>query len=203
MLYNLHFFSSKCRLFHKATLFGFCITHILNTGCAKIWKKFRRQKVNCPSQWPRCLRRRSAAARLLRSCIRIPPGAWMSVCCEFCVLSGRSLCEVLITRPDYSYRLCCVVVCDLETSWMRRPWPTGGRGRGDLRQKQINKVLSAWMYTTCKSSWKMCVLLRDTPVFGEIKASEGRTHCKSRQPRPRGRAGWLVKAKILTWGHWL
>ena len=46
MLYNLHFFSSKCRLFHNATLFGFCITHILNTGCAKIWKKVRRQKVN-------------------------------------------------------------------------------------------------------------------------------------------------------------
>ena len=39
MLYNLHFFSSKCRLFHNATLVGFCITHILNTGCAKIWKK--------------------------------------------------------------------------------------------------------------------------------------------------------------------
>ena len=39
MLYNLHFYSSKCRLFHTATLFGFCITHILNTGCAKIWKK--------------------------------------------------------------------------------------------------------------------------------------------------------------------
>ena len=39
MLYNLHFFLSlKCRLFHNATLFGFCITHILNTGCAKIWK---------------------------------------------------------------------------------------------------------------------------------------------------------------------
>ena len=29
MLYNLHFFSSKYRLFHNATLFGSCITHIL------------------------------------------------------------------------------------------------------------------------------------------------------------------------------
>ena len=39
------FFSSKCRLFHNATLFGFCIIHILNTVCAKIWKKkVRRQK---------------------------------------------------------------------------------------------------------------------------------------------------------------
>ena len=46
MLYNLHFFSSKCRLFHNATLFGFCITLILNTVCAKIWKEIRRQKVN-------------------------------------------------------------------------------------------------------------------------------------------------------------
>ena len=46
MLYNLHFFSSKCRLFPNVTLFGFCITHILNTGCAKIWKKkIRRRKV--------------------------------------------------------------------------------------------------------------------------------------------------------------
>ena len=39
VLYNLYFFSSKCRLFHNATLFGFCITHILNTGCAKLKKK--------------------------------------------------------------------------------------------------------------------------------------------------------------------
>jgi len=30
------------------------------------------------------------------------------------VLSGRSLCEELITRPEESYRLCYVVVCDLE-----------------------------------------------------------------------------------------
>jgi len=30
------FFSSKCRLFHNATLFGSCIIYILHTGCAKI-----------------------------------------------------------------------------------------------------------------------------------------------------------------------
>jgi len=52
----------------------------------------------------------------------------MSVCCECCVLSGRGLCDELITRPEESYRLRCVVVCDLETSRMRRPWPTGGGG---------------------------------------------------------------------------
>jgi len=68
---------------------------------------------------------RSEAARLLRSWVRIPPRAWMSVCCECCVLWGRGLCDELITRPEESYRLWCVVVCYLETSWMRMPWPTG------------------------------------------------------------------------------
>ena len=38
----------------------------------------------------------------------------MSVCCECCVLSGRGLCDELITRPEESYRLWCVFVCDLE-----------------------------------------------------------------------------------------
>jgi len=37
----------------------------------------------------------------------------MDVCYECCVLSGRGLCDGLITRPDESYRLWCVVVCEL------------------------------------------------------------------------------------------
>ena len=40
----------------------------------------------------------------------------MFVCCECCVLSGRGLCDGLITRPGESYRMWCVVVCDQETS---------------------------------------------------------------------------------------
>ena len=62
------------------------------------------------------LRRRSTAARPLRLRVRILPGAWMFVCCECCVLSGRGLCDGLITRPEESYRLWRVAVCDLETS---------------------------------------------------------------------------------------
>ena len=50
MLYNLHFFSSKCRLFNNVTLFGFCITHILNTGCAKIKKKIFARRLSCYTQ---------------------------------------------------------------------------------------------------------------------------------------------------------
>ena len=71
-------------------------------------------------------RSKTWVARLLILWVRIPPGAWMCVCCECCVLSGRGFCDGLITRPKESYRLWCVVVCDLETPWMGRPWPTGG-----------------------------------------------------------------------------
>jgi len=78
------------------------------------------------SQWPRSLRRRPAAAHPLRLWVRITPGDRMSVCCEYCVLSGRGLCDGLITRQEESYRTSSVVECDLETLWMRRPWPTEG-----------------------------------------------------------------------------
>jgi hypothetical protein len=43
----------------------------------------------------------------------------MFVCCECCVLSGRGLCDKLATRPEKSYRLWCVLVCFIETSWTR------------------------------------------------------------------------------------
>jgi hypothetical protein len=39
----------------------------------------------------------------------------MDVCFDDCV-SGIGLCDGLIIRPEESYRLCCVIVCDLETS---------------------------------------------------------------------------------------
>jgi hypothetical protein len=48
----------------------------------------------------------------------------MFVCCDCCVLSGRGLCDGLITRPEESYRLWRVVVCDQETSQKR-----GGKAR--------------------------------------------------------------------------
>ena len=53
MLYNLHFFSSsKCRLFHNATLFGFCITHILNTGVLKFEKKSVAKRLSSEATLP-------------------------------------------------------------------------------------------------------------------------------------------------------
>ena len=41
----------------------------------------------------------------------------MSVCCECCVLSGRGLCDELITRPEEYYEslsVASVVCCQVE-----------------------------------------------------------------------------------------
>jgi len=78
----------------------------------------------------RGLRRGSAVARLLGLRIRIPPGAWMSVSLQCCVLSGRGLWIGLITRPEEPYRVWCVWVwprsLDLEEALVHwRCWVMG------------------------------------------------------------------------------
>jgi len=52
------------------------------------------------------LRRRTAATRLLRLRVRIPPGTCLSVCSASCVSSGASLSHGPIPRRDESYRAC-------------------------------------------------------------------------------------------------
>ena len=62
---------------------------------------------------PLAARRGFAAARFPGLRVRIPPGAWISVSCEFCVLSRRVLCDGSIPRPEESYRVWCVIEWDL------------------------------------------------------------------------------------------
>jgi len=112
------------------------------------------------SQWPRGLRRRSSAARLPRLWVRIPPEAWMFVCCECCVLSGSGLCDGLITRPEESYRLWRVVVCDQETSKTRRLKPatgavenTMGCNAKEINNKQVFLRINTWLFETCRRQY--------------------------------------------------
>ena len=66
----------------------------------------------------------------------------MDVCCDCCVLSDRGLCDGLITHPEESYRLWRVVVCDLETSKMRRLKPATG----------LYKIQPQWVVTPGKQT---------------------------------------------------
>jgi hypothetical protein len=59
-----------------------------------------------------------SAARLLGLRVRVPPGTWMSVCCECSVLWSGGLC---IQRSPTG---CGVSECDFETSKTRRRRPT-------------------------------------------------------------------------------
>jgi hypothetical protein len=73
----------------------------------------------------------------------------MFVCRECSVLSGRGLCDGLNTRPEESYRLWRVVVCDLETSKMRGLKPTTGlwkiQPKGCNAKKTNNKQSSEYL----------------------------------------------------------
>jgi hypothetical protein len=60
-------------------------------------------------QLSRGLRRRSAAARLLRLWVRITPEASLFVSCECRVLLSRCLSDRLISRPEKLFRMLCVV----------------------------------------------------------------------------------------------
>ena len=115
--------------------------------------------MNGRSQWPRGLRRSSMAARLLRSWIWIPPGASMSVCCECCVLSGRDLCDELITRPKESYQLWCVVLCYLEKKTKSSCMRTRSRTAGGLSRHE-KKGYNEWLIH--RKTWVVAIPARNS-----------------------------------------
>ena len=59
------------------------------------------------------------------------------------MLSGRGLCDELITRPEESYRLCCVVVCDLGTSRIGAPYIY------DISRLRVNQIPLYFATTNC------------------------------------------------------
>jgi hypothetical protein len=61
------------------------------------------------------------------------------------VLSGRGLCDELITHPEESYRLWRVVVCDQDTSKTRRLRPATG----------LWKIQPQWVVTPAKQTNKL------------------------------------------------
>jgi len=84
----------------------------------------------------------------------------MFVCCECCVLSGRGLCDGLITRPEESYGMWRVFVCDLETSKIRRLKPATG-----LCKIQPQWVVTPGKQTNCTVIKKSILLLEKQVCF--------------------------------------
>jgi hypothetical protein len=111
--------------------------------------RFQSCKAKHLSQWPHGLRPGSTAARLLGLWVRISPGAWMSVACECCVLSGRGLCDGLVPRPEESYGVWCVLSVFVKPRQMRRPRPPRGcRAIGKKNEIPTQSHLLTQFYST-------------------------------------------------------
>ena len=97
-------------------------------------------------------------------------------------LSGRGLCDGPITRPKESNRLCCVTVCDLETSSMRRPWPALGCYVREREREKRMCMLSDAVSLYLTSKWMCGSLLQNSkyPVSHLFIRLRGRELCKSR-----------------------
>jgi hypothetical protein len=65
------------------------------------------------------------------------------------VLAGRGLCDELITRPEESYRLWCVDVCDIEKITL----VNGDEGQDPLRgyRAKRKKMGGRLRYRVCKN----------------------------------------------------
>jgi hypothetical protein len=104
-------FRPAVRLFHVPWI----ITRLL---CVVIYLYFAWR-----SHWPRDLRRRFAAIRLLRLRVRILPVTWMPVSCECCQVEVSASGWSLVQRSPTE---CGVSVCDREASRIKTLWPTRG-----------------------------------------------------------------------------
>jgi hypothetical protein len=98
------------------------------------------------SEWPRCLRRRSSAVRLLGIWVRIPLGEWMSVCCE-CLC-----CQVEVSVSGWSLVQRSPTECGVSKRvWLWSSERTGKamtRKRGEkchVESKNKTQLLWLWM----------------------------------------------------------
>jgi hypothetical protein len=79
----------------------------------------------------------------------------MFVCCECCVLSGRGLCYELITRPEESYRLWSVVVCDLANLKNEEAMTRVGSQRHRKNKNDLVKVPESFPSHSGKIFWSL------------------------------------------------
>ena len=80
------------------------------------------------------------------------------------MVSGTGLCDKLITRAEESYRIRCVVLCDLETSRIMRPWPASGRSTAGvgMHVSKIKIKLKSLPFTKAYGGVEVVIASSDT-----------------------------------------
>jgi len=84
--------------------------------------------------------------RSLSGIVGSNPAGVVNVCFECCGLSGRGLCDELITRPEKSYRMWCVVACDLENLKNGETMARVGPQRHRKKKLRFFKMGSMYMF---------------------------------------------------------
>jgi hypothetical protein len=134
-----------------------------------------------PSQWPRFLRRGSAAARLLGLRVRIAPRTWMSVSCECCGVEvcapGRSLVQGSLTEGV------CVL---LSLIWKPKKWGDLGTRWGLRLGKKENCIFLSlgrnfgWHWAVWHTAQAMLVFLHAYGAHNAVYRSKDSSnrHCR-------------------------
>jgi len=73
------------------------------------------------------------------------------------VLSGRGLCDKLITCPEESYPLRCVVVCDLETTKILVNEEEGKAPMGAIAPRKKKKIEPSLRYLWMELRMNVCI----------------------------------------------
>jgi len=106
----------------------------------------------------------------------------MFVCRDCFVLSGRGLCDEMITRPEESYWMRCVVGCGLE----KQPREWGGEDPlGGYHPKKKNLIFNSCIYVCMEIYW----WVNYDPAW---KRNEFITHTHTQQIIFK----WLVKSNF-------
>jgi len=77
----------------------------------------------------------------------------MFFCCDCSFFFGRGLCEELNTRPEEFYCLWCFVVCDLETSRIKRL--RSAVGLNAIEKEKQKTTLSAEFLPSYSKAWEV------------------------------------------------
>ena len=121
------------------------------------------------------------------------------------MLSGRGLCDELITRPEESYRPCCVVVCDLETLRIGAPYIYD---ISNLRVKSLDLSKVCLQIRMAKSSRQYAEFQFENKVQGQHKVFPrlhtfitrrhvGTLRCTSEEFQP-----WIIFQQDGAPPHW-
>jgi hypothetical protein len=136
------------------------------------------------SQWPRGLRRRSTAARLLRSWVRIPPGAWVFVCCV--------CCQVEVSATSWSVVQRSPTDCGASLYVITKPRKLGGHSpRWAAEPEKI------YRYNICSCVVLTVVRLRISVPYGCDAATNENNYLTNVTPCRRDLPEKLTRSQLI------